>query len=275
MLNLTENSSFFLMAGPNVIQNEAHCLKMARAIKEITDRLGITYIFKTSFDKANRTSISSYRGVSLEEGMRVLQKVKEEVGVPVITDIHEASQAAIVGQVADIIQIPAFLCRQTDLLMAAGKTGRWIQIKKGQFCGPEVMAHSANKIRTTGNDKIIVCERGSMFGYNDLIVDPRNIVAMRDSGALVSVDITHSLQQPGRKSTDGGVAAGGLREMIPTIGRTAVAVGVDGIFMEVHDNPESSPCDAPTQWPLDKLEPFLKELLQLHRVTRGRQTQYV
>lgn len=267
---------FFLMAGPNVIESEEKTLDLAHRIKEITDRLGLELYFKSSFDKANRTSASSYRGVGLEEGVRILGRVKKEVGVKIITDIHEASQAAPVAEVADIIQIPAFLCRQTDLLLAAGQTGRTIQIKKGQFCGSEVMTKSAEKIYSTGNKSVIVCERGSMYGYSDLIVDARNLVAMRESGALVSCDITHSLQQPGRSlGSDGRVASGGLRSMIPTIGRLAVAVGVDAIFMEVHDRPDESPCDAPTQWPLDKLEPFLEELIALHQVTRGRETNYL
>ncbi|KAK9808891.1 hypothetical protein WJX72_005891 [[Myrmecia] bisecta] len=269
---LKASQPFFLMAGPNVIQSEEHCLKMCRQLKSVTDSLGIKLVFKSSFDKANRTSAASFRGPGLEEGLRVLQKVKDTYGVPIITDIHEPSQATAVAAVADIIQIPAFLCRQTDLITAAAKTGRVIQIKKGQFCAPSVMRNSADKVRAAGNPNVLVCERGTMFGYSDLIVDPRNLVWMRDAGCPVTADVTHSLQQPaGQQFQDGAVASGGLRELIPTIARTAVAVGVDGIFMEVHDDPNSSPVDGPTQWPLRQLRPLLEELLAMARVTKGRQ----
>lgn len=198
--------------------------------------------------------------------------MKETFGVPIITDIHEASQAAKVAEVADIIQIPAFLCRQTDLLVAAAKTGKVIQIKKGQFCAASVMRNSAEKCRAAGNPNVLVCERGTMFGYSDLIVDPRNFVLMRDAGCPVTADITHALQQPAGKPLEGGgVASGGLRDLIPAVARTAVAVGVDGIFMEVHDHPDSSPVDGPTQWPLRHFRRLLVELIDIAKATKGKE----
>ncbi|KAH9551725.1 hypothetical protein CY35_09G028100 [Sphagnum magellanicum] len=263
---------FFVMAGPNVIESEGHALKMARQIKSVTDELGLQLVFKSSFDKANRTSSASFRGPGLEYGLKVLQQVKTTYGLPIVTDVHEAYQCEPVARVADIIQIPAFLCRQTDLLVAAAKTGRVINIKKGQFCASSVMANSANKIRLAGNPNVMVCERGTMFGYNDLIVDPRNLEWMREANAPVIADITHSLQQPaGKKLDGGGVASGGLRELIPCIARACVAVGVDGLFMEVHDNPLQAPCDGPTQWPLRNLKALLEELIAIARVTKGKE----
>lgn len=286
---LKGSDPFFLMAGPNVIQSEDHIFKMCRQIKQVTDSVGIKLVFKSSFDKANRTSAKSFRGPGIDEGLKVLhsgfkefiigefpkiqvlQAVKTAFGVPIITDIHECFQAEPVGRVADIIQIPAFLCRQTDLLVAAGKTGNVISIKKGQFCAASVMRNSADKIRGTGNPNVCVCERGTMFGYSDLIVDPRNLVWMRDANCPVLADITHSLQQPaGRAIGEGGVASGGLRNMIPTIARTCAAVGVDGIFMEVHDNPESSPVDGPTQWPLRNFRSLLEEIVEIAKVSKGK-----
>lgn len=269
---LKASQPFFLMAGPNVIQSEEHCLKMCRQIKAVTDSLGIKLVFKSSFDKANRTSAASFRGPGMEEGLRVLKKVKDTFGVPIITDIHESWQAEQVAQVADIIQIPAFLCRQTDLLVAAAKTGKVIQIKKGQFCAASVMRNSAEKCRHAGNPNVLVCERGTMFGYSDLVVDPRNFVAMRDAGCPVTADVTHALQQPaGRPLEGGGVASGGMRDMIPAIARTAVACGVDGLFMEVHDDPTTSPVDGPTQWPLRHLRRLLVELLAIAGASRGKE----
>lgn len=263
---------FFVLAGPNVVQSEEHCLRMAGAIQEITRSLGIMLVFKASFDKANRTSLSSFRGPGLQEGLRVLKKVKEVYGVPVVTDIHEAWQAEAVAEVVDIIQIPAFLCRQTDLLVAAARTGRVVHIKKGQMCSPAVMVDAAAKVVTAGNPNVMVCERGTMFGYNDLIVDPRSLVLLRDARCPVTCDVTHSLQQPaGRVAEGGGVCSGGLRHLIPTVARTAVAVGVDGIFMEVHDDPDSSPVDGPTQWPLRHLRQLLEELRDIALASRGRQ----
>ncbi|KAK4484947.1 hypothetical protein RD792_007552 [Penstemon davidsonii] len=266
---------FFVLAGPNVIESEDHILHMAKHIKAITSKLGLPLVFKSSFDKANRTSSKSFRGPGLTEGLKILERVKTTYDIPIVTDVHETVQCEAVGRVADIIQIPAFLCRQTDLLVAAAKTGRIINIKKGQFCAPSVMANSAEKIRMAGNENVMVCERGTMFGYNDLIVDPRNFEWMREANCPVAsflnwinipqvADITHSLQQPaGRKLEGGGVASGGLRELIPCIARTAVAVGVDGIFMEVHNDPSKAPVDGPTQWPLRHFEELLEELIEI------------
>ncbi|KAG0580833.1 hypothetical protein KC19_4G203300 [Ceratodon purpureus] len=263
---------FFVMAGPNVIESAEHCLKMARQIKSVTDELGLKLIFKASFDKANRTSAASFRGPGMEEGLKVLALVKEKLNIPIVTDVHEAAQCEAVGRVADVIQIPAFLCRQTDLLVAAARTGKVINIKKGQFCAPSVMGNSADKVRLAGNPNVMVCERGTMFGYNDLIVDPRNLEWMREAGAPVVADITHSLQQPaGQKLEGGGVASGGLRELIPCIARACVAVGVDGVFMEVHDNPLQAPCDGPTQWPLRNLKGLLEELIAIAKITKGKE----
>ncbi|KAK4398762.1 2-dehydro-3-deoxyphosphooctonate aldolase 1 [Sesamum angolense] len=237
-------SHFFLLAGPNVIESEEHILHMAKQIKAISSKLGLPLVFKSSFDKANRTSSKSFRGPGLAEGLKILERVKTTYDLPVVTDVHETVQCEAVGRVADIIQIPAFLCRQTDLLVAAAKTGRIINIKKGQFCAPSVMVNSAEKIRMAG-------KKMSWF--------------VREAQCLAIVaDITHSLQQPaGRKLEGGGVASGGLRELIPCIARTAVAVGVDGIFMEVHDDPLNAPVDGPTQWPLRHLEELLEELMAI------------
>ncbi|CAA0342959.1 unnamed protein product [Arabidopsis thaliana] len=259
---------FFLLAGPNVIESEEHILRMAKHIKDISTKVGLPLVFKSSFDKANRTSSKSFRGPGMAEGLKILEKVKVAYDLPIVTDVHESSQCEAVGKVADIIQIPAFLCRQTDLLVAAAQTGKIINIKKGQFCAPSVMENSAEKIRLAGNPNVMVCERGTMFGYNDLIVDPRNFEWMREANCPVVADITHSLQQPaGKKLDGGGVASGGLRELIPCIARTAVAVGVDGIFMEVHDDPLSAPVDGPTQWPLRHLEELLEELIAIAILT--------
>ncbi|KAG6549054.1 hypothetical protein Mapa_009497 [Marchantia paleacea] len=263
---------FFILAGPNVIESADHVMKMARQIKSVTDEVGLKLVFKSSFDKANRTSMKSFRGPGLEEGLKILEQVKITYDLPIVTDVHETSQCEAVGRIADIIQIPAFLCRQTDLLVAAAKTGRVINIKKGQMCASSVTVNSAVKVRTSGNPNVMVCERGTMFGYNDLIVDPRNLEWMREANCPVVADITHSLQQPaGRKVEGGGVASGGLRELIPCVARTCVAVGVDGIFMEVHDNPLQAPVDGPTQWPLRNLKSLLEELVAIGRVTKGKQ----
>ncbi|KAL3693119.1 hypothetical protein R1sor_006770 [Riccia sorocarpa] len=263
---------FFVLAGPNVIESEEHVMKMARQIKSVTDELGLNLVFKSSFDKANRTSIKSFRGPGLEDGLKILERVKNTYDLPIVTDVHESSQCEAVGRVADIIQIPAFLCRQTDLLVAAAKTGRVVNIKKGQMCASSVMANSADKVRSSGNPNVMVCERGTMFGYNDLVVDPRNLEWMREANCPVVADITHSLQQPaGKKLEGGGVASGGLRELIPCVARACVAVGVNGIFMEVHDNPLQAPVDGPTQWPLRNLKSLLEELIAIGRVTKGKE----
>jgi 2-dehydro-3-deoxyphosphooctonate aldolase (KDO 8-P synthase) len=259
MLSFSDlKSKFFVIAGPNVIESEEHVLFMAKQLKEKFLKYNVNFIFKVSFDKANRTSLNSYRGVSFEEGLRILKKVKEEVDVPIITDIHESWQAKPVAEVADILQIPAFLCRQTDLLKAAAETGRILHVKKGQFASADVMHKTKEKLIAFGNPNVILCERGNSFGYQDLVVDPRNLVWLKSATNLVSMDITHCLQQPAQKMADGTVQSGGLRELIPYMGKMAVSLGVDGVFMEVHDRPDESFCDAPTQWPLDKLDWLLE-----------------
>jgi 2-dehydro-3-deoxyphosphooctonate aldolase (KDO 8-P synthase) len=247
-------NKFFIIAGPNVIESEEHVLFMAKTLKEIFSKYNVQFIFKTSFDKANRSSLNSYRGVSLEEGLRILKRVKDEINVPIITDIHEVFQAKIIGEIVDIIQIPAFLCRQTDLLKAAAETGKIIHIKKGQFCSAEQMHKAKEKIISFGNNQVILCERGNSWGYQDLVVDPRNLIWLKSDTNLVSMDITHCLQQPSQVQSDGTVKSGGLRELIPWMGKMAVTFGTNGIFMEVHDRPDESLCDAPTQWYLNKLE---------------------
>lgn len=263
--------NFFLIAGPCVIESEEHCLMICKKIKDICDKLNIQYIFKASFDKANRTSINSYRGPGIDEGLRILKKVKDTYNVMICTDVHESWHCDKVKDIVDIIQIPAFLCRQTDLLLAAGKTGNYVNVKKGQFCNEKTMQNAYEKILSTGNNKIILCDRGTMLGYDDLIVDFRNLVKMRENkDALIIQDITHSLQQPNR-----GNFTHGLRYLIPTIARCAIVTGVNGLFMEVHDNPEQALSDATTQWPLNKLEPLLVELLDIRRATRGLDMDYL
>ena len=251
---------FIIMAGPNVIESEEHTLQMADKLKNIFSNFPyIDYYFKVSFDKANRSSINSFRGIGFENGLKVLKKVKN-MGLKIITDIHEPWQCQPIGEVVDIIQIPAFLCRQTDLIEAAPKTNKIIHVKKGQFLGANSMHKVVEKLRSFGhNNKIILCERGTMFGYNDLIVDTRNLVWMKGDQNLVSMDITHCLQQPGQTMQDGSVKAGGLREFIPMMGKIALICGVDAIFMEVHDDPDKSKCDAPTQFHIEHLDKLLIE----------------
>ena len=258
-------NKFLIIAGPNVIESEDHTISMARRLKNIFDKFdNIDFVFKTSFDKANRTSVNSYRGLGYDEGVSILAKVKVLTGVKIITDVHEPWQCKKVAEVVDIIQIPAFLCRQTDLIEAAAKTNKIINVKKGQFLGAESMLKVAEKLRSFGHtNKIILCERGNMFGYNDLIVDTRNLVWMKGPDNFVSMDITHCLQQPAQKHEDGTIKAGGLREFIPQMGKIAIVSGVDALFMEVHDDPDNAKCDGPTQWPLDKFEKLLKELNDL------------
>ncbi len=247
----------FIMAGPNVIESETQIITMAKKLKDIFSNYDVHFFFKTSFDKANRTSASSYRGLGFEEGLRILKKVKDDLGLSIITDVHESWQAEEVGKIADIIQVPAFLCRQTDLLKAVAQTGKIIQIKKGQFCSADVVHKSKEKVIDFGNTSVILCERGNSFGYQDLIVDPRNLIWLKSDSNLVSMDITHCLQVPSQKQADGTICAGGHRELIPYMGKMAMAFDVDGLFMEVHHDPDNSLCDAPTQWHIDKLEELL------------------
>lgn len=252
--------NFFIIAGPNVIESEEHCLKMARALKTVMAKYQVDFFFKTSFDKANRSSLGSYRGLGMTEGLRILKRVKDEIGLPILTDIHECWQAAPVAEVADILQIPAFLCRQTDLLQAAAQTGRTIHVKKGQFCSAEQMHKCKEKLLIFGATKVILCERGNSFGYQDMVVDPRNLVWLKSNLNLVSMDITHCLQTPSQVGADGIVKCGGYRQLIPSMGKMARALDVDGLFLEVHDNPNAALCDGPTQWPLERLEWLLDYL---------------
>lgn len=258
---------FSLFAGPCAMESRDHALFMAEAIKKITDKLGISFVYKTSFDKANRTSMSSERGVGLQEALPVFQAVKDAFGVPVLTDIHQANQCATVAEVVDVLQIPAFLCRQTDLLVAAAKTGRVIKIKKGQFLAPWDMKNVAQKVLDAGNPNVLLTERGASFGYNTLVSDFRGLPTMaRDTGLPIIFDATHSVQQPGGQ----GATSGGQREMVPTLSRAAIAVGVAGIFAETHNDPMSAPSDGPNMIPLEYLETYLRELQDIDRIAKGR-----
>jgi 2-dehydro-3-deoxyphosphooctonate aldolase (KDO 8-P synthase) len=254
--------SLVLIAGPCVIESEAHAIETALALRDITRRAGVPLIFKASFDKANRTSGSSYRGPGLDEGIRVLGRVREAAGVPVLTDIHEPAQAAPVATVADVLQIPAFLSRQTDLITAAAKTGRVVNVKKGQFLAPLDMRHAIEKVTATGNHKVIVTERGFSFGYNNLVVDMRAFPILRSLGYPVVYDVTHSLQLPGGGD---GVTAG-QAEFIEPMACAGVAAGVDGVFMEVHQNPPQAKSDAQNALKLDLLPALLDKLVRIHEV---------
>ncbi|CCO24242.1 3-deoxy-8-phosphooctulonate synthase [Maridesulfovibrio hydrothermalis] len=247
----------FILAGPCALETIDVALSAAGVLAEIASRLDVTIIFKSSFDKANRTSVTSFRGPGMEEGLRWLQRVKDETGLPVVTDIHTPEQAAPVAEVADVIQIPAFLCRQTDLLVAAGNTGRVINVKKGQFLAPQDMRHVVGKLRSTGNDRIWLTERGSSFGYHNLVVDMRSMSIMKELGCPVVFDATHSVQLPG--GLDG--KSGGQREYVPLLARSAVAAGASGVFMEVHPDPDCALCDGPNSWPLERTEDLIKDLL--------------
>ncbi len=248
----------FLIAGPCVIESEAHVRRMAEAIQRITSDLGVPYIFKASYDKANRTSVKSFRGPGLVEGTRILGRLAKDTGLPVLTDVHDPAHCEVAAEAVDVLQIPAFLCRQTDLLVAAGKTGRAINIKKGQFVAPWDMAHPVEKVRSTGNERVFLTERGASFGYNTLVVDYRALPVMRAMAPVV-FDGTHSVQQP---SAANGVS-GGQPEFIPLLARAAVAAGVDGIFLEVHDDPAHAKSDGANALRLDLLKPLLERLLAI------------
>ena len=253
-----------IIAGPCVIENRDHSLEMSYAIKEVSEDVGIPIIFKSSFDKANRTSIKSFRGPGIQEGMRILSDVKTETGLKVLTDIHSSDQAGLVSDVVDIIQIPAFLSRQTDLLIAAAKTGKPINIKKGQFLAPWDVEHIVKKMEKSGSQNILLTDRGTQFGYNNLVADMRAIPLMKQFGYPVIFDATHSAQLPGGS----GGHSSGMRDMIPTLARAAVAAGCNGVFMEVHNNVDKAKSDAATQWPLDKLATLLIELKKIHNSLR-------
>jgi 2-dehydro-3-deoxyphosphooctonate aldolase (KDO 8-P synthase) len=259
-LSIGEGCPLTLIGGPCVIESEDFTLKMADKIRRVCDRLGIAFIFKSSFDKANRTSINSFRGQTLESGLEILQRVKKEIGVPVLTDIHESQQAAIVAEVVDVLQIPAFLCRQTDLLIAAAATGRVVNVKKGQFLAPWDMKSVVAKLELAGAKNILLTERGTTFGYNTLVVDFRSLPQMRQLGYPVVFDATHSVQMPGGQ----GDKSGGQREFVPYLARAAAAVGIDALFMEIHENPDAALSDGPNMIPLAQLEEVLKPILYIH-----------
>jgi 2-dehydro-3-deoxyphosphooctonate aldolase (KDO 8-P synthase) len=254
-----------LIAGPCALESRAHALEMMSALKEITARVGIKFIYKTSFDKANRTSAKSARGIGLEQALPVFAEIREKFGVPILTDVHEAAQCARVAEVADVLQIPAFLCRQTDLLIAAAKTGKAVNVKKGQFLAPWDMKNVVEKITGTGNSNVLVTERGVSFGYNTLVSDMRALpILARETGAPVIFDATHSVQQPGGQ----GTFSGGEREFVPVLARAAVAVGVAGIFIETHQDPDHAPSDGPNMVPLKEMEPLLRRLIEFDRLAK-------
>jgi len=254
----------FLIAGPCVIESEAHVRSMAEAIQRIAGDLGVPLIFKASYDKANRTSVKSYRGPGLVEGTRILGRLARDTGLPVLTDVHEPGHCEIAAEAVDVLQIPAFLCRQTDLLLAAGKTGRAVNIKKGQFVAPWDMAHPVEKVRSTGNERVFLTERGASFGYNTLVVDYRSLPVMRRLAPVV-FDATHSVQQP--SAADG--VSGGQPEFIPLLARAAVAAGIDGLFLEVHDDPANAKSDGANALDLKLLKPLLEKLLAIHAAAAG------
>ena len=248
-----------LIAGPCVIENRDLVFEVAETVNAVCKKLGVQYIFKASFDKANRTSASTFRGPGVTAGLAVLQEVKDKLGLPVLTDIHESSHVEQVAEVVDVLQIPAFLCRQTDLLMAAAATGKAINVKKGQFLSPQEMSQVAQKLRTAGVENLMLTERGNSFGYNTLVVDFRSLPQLQSFGCPVIFDATHSVQQPGGQ----GGTSGGQREYVAPLARAAVAVGVDGLFMEIHPNPDKALSDGPNMLPLHRLEPLLKQLLAI------------
>jgi 2-dehydro-3-deoxyphosphooctonate aldolase (KDO 8-P synthase) len=256
----------FLIAGPCVIESRELAMETAGRLKEITGRLGVPFIYKSSFDKANRSSIGSFRGPGVEGGLKILEAVKRELGVPVLTDIHEDTPLGEVAAVVDVLQTPAFLCRQTNFIVAACSQGRPVNIKKGQFLSPWEMANVVGKARSTGNEQIMVCERGFTFGYNNLVSDMRALAVMRDTGAPVVFDATHSVQLPGGK----GSASGGQREFVPVLARAAVAAGIAGLFMETHPDPEHALSDGPNAWPLDRLERLVETLRVIDETVKKR-----
>ncbi len=244
-----------IIAGPCVIESEDLCLKVADFVKNLTEKMGFNYMFKASYDKANRSSVKSFRGPGIDKGLEILIKVKEKIGIPVLTDVHTPEEAKKAGEVVDVVQIPAFLCRQTDILVEAGKSGKTVNIKKGQFMAPEQMKNAVEKVKSTGNDRVLLTERGTFFGYGDLVNDFRSLVIMRQFAPVI-YDATHSVQKPG----GAGDRSGGDRRFIPYLTRGAVAVGVDGVFMEVHPEPEKGLSDPDTMLPLDEIENLLKQI---------------
>jgi len=256
----------FLIAGPCVVESEQLALDTAGALKALTDRLGIPFIYKSSFDKANRSSGQSYRGPGMEAGLKILEKVKRDIGVSLLTDVHEDTPLSEVASVVDVLQTPAFLCRQTNFIKAVASQGLPVNLKKGQFLAPWDMKHVVEKARSTGNQQIMVCERGASFGYNNLVSDMRSLAVMRECQAPVVYDATHSVQLPGGQ----GNASGGQREFVPVLARAAVAAGISGLFMETHPNPEQALSDGPNSWPLDRMEALLETLMELDQSVKRR-----
>jgi 2-dehydro-3-deoxyphosphooctonate aldolase (KDO 8-P synthase) len=254
-----------LIAGPCVIESADSAMRHAALIKSVADRVGMPLIFKSSYDKANRTSLSSFRGPGIDEGLRILAKVRREIGVPVLTDVHEKEQAALVKDSADVLQIPAFLCRQTDFVLAVARSGKVVNVKKGQFLAPWDVRNIVEKIVSTGNEQVMVTERGASFGYNNLVSDMRSLVVLGELGYPVVFDATHSLQLPGGL----GKASGGERRYIPALARAAVAVGIDALFMEVHENPDRAPSDGPNSLPLGELEELLKRVKEIDALLKN------
>lgn len=256
----------FLLAGPDTLENLDMCLEVAATVKEITDELGIAYVFKGSFDKANRSSHQSYRGPGMDEGLKILQAVQNEIGVPVVTDVHEDTKIEEVAEVVDVLQTPAFLCRQTNFMQRVARCGKPVNVKKGQFMSPWEMANVVAKMREVAPDTpTFLCERGFSFGYNNLVCDMRGLAAMRETGCPVVFDCTHSVQLPGGQ----GTSSGGQREYIPVLSRAAVGAGVAGLFMETHPDPDKALCDGPNSWPLDKIRPLLEQLVAVDRAVKA------
>ncbi len=262
---ISNNSQFTLIAGPCQLESELHAMKMSSELKKITSDLNINLIYKTSFDKANRTSLKGKRGIGLEKSLPIFEKIRKEVGLPVLTDVHTAEQCTIVSDHVDVLQIPAFLCRQTDLLVAAAKTGKIINVKKGQFLAPWDMSNVIKKIQETGNKNILITERGASFGYNTLVSDMRSLPIMSKFGFPIVFDATHSVQQPGGM----GEKSGGQREFVPHLARAAVAVGVGAIFIETHEDPENAPSDGPNMVPLNQLKDLLKKLIEIDNLVKN------
>jgi 2-dehydro-3-deoxyphosphooctonate aldolase (KDO 8-P synthase) len=258
------DAPLFIIAGPCVIESETHALSMAEHLRAAAEELGVPLIFKASYDKANRSSLSSYRGPGLNEGLRILGKIKERTGLPILTDVHEVAQVAPAAEVCDVLQIPAFLSRQTDLLVAVGRSGRVANIKKGQFLSPKEIGNAAEKVASTGNERIILTERGTSFGYQNLVVDMRSFPIMREFGYPVVFDVTHSVQLPGGE----GKSSGGQPEFIEPLARAGAAAGIDGIFLEVHDHPERALSDGTNALPLEQFRPVIRKVLTLARLVR-------
>lgn len=259
------NLPLVLFAGPCAIENEAMCLRNAEKLKILSEELKLPLVFKASYDKANRTSVTSFRGPGQEEGLRILQRVKDEFGLPVVSDVHDVSQVKAAAEVLDVIQIPAFLSRQTDLLVAVGETGKVVNLKKGQFLAPWDIEHGIGKISSTGNEQILLTERGVCFGYNNLVTDMRSLVIMRETGYPVVFDATHSVQLPG----GAGGSSGGQRQYVGALSRAAVATGIDALFWEVHENPEAALCDGPNSLPLADLKPMLQQLMAIDALVKA------